>query len=88
MTDILPFTWKRDEYGCELCCLDATTRVLAWLEARPHYCDRGHWKVNCTLPTIDSADGFPRYYMSKKAAMAETERFLKWRLWRSREESE
>jgi hypothetical protein len=59
-------------------------REVATLEARPHYCDRGHFYVKCFLPGFDEADGFPRYYMSKQAAISETEAFLRWRLWRQR----
>jgi hypothetical protein len=81
------FSWKRGEYDCDLCVLDDKA-VVAWIEPRPHYCDRGHWQVKCTLATIDYQDGFPRYYMSKKVAMFETERFLKWRLWKLREDNE
>ena len=57
---------------------------VAWLNPRPSYCDRGHWQVNVDLPDIDYADQFPRYYMSKSVAIAETEAFLKWRLWKER----
>ena len=59
-------------------------RIVATLEPRPYYCDRGHWKVLCELPGFDGADGFPRYFMSKNAAVAETEAFLRWRLWKER----
>ena len=59
-------------------------RMVAWIEPRPSYCDRGHWKMCCELPDFDAADGFPRYYMSLAVAKAETEAFLKWRLWKVR----
>jgi hypothetical protein len=55
-------------------------RMVAWLQPRPHYCDRGHWQVNVDLPYIDGADGFPRYYMDRTRAIAETEAFVAWRL--------
>jgi hypothetical protein len=61
-----------------------TGRMVAWLQARPHYCDRGHFIVKCNLPDLDGADCFPRYYMSKEVAKSETEAFLRWRLWRQR----
>lgn len=56
--------------------------LIAWLEVRPAYCDRGHWRVNCELPDIDTADGFPRYFMSRAVAIAETEAFLRWRMFK------
>jgi hypothetical protein len=57
-------------------------RMVAWLQPRPHYCDRGHWQVNVDLPAsnIDGADGFPRYYMRRENAVEETELFIRWRL--------
>lgn len=57
---------------------------VGWITKRPDYCDRGHWQVNISLPDLDGADGFPRYYMSRKVAVSETEAFLKWRLWKER----
>ena len=59
--------------------------LVACLEKRPYYCDRGHWYVKCFLSDIDSDDKFPRYYMSKHVAKTETEAFLKWRLWKQHE---
>lgn len=59
-------------------------QMVAWIDARPAHCDRGHWKMHCELPDIDGADRFPRYYMSLSVAKAETEAFLKWRLWKVR----
>jgi hypothetical protein len=58
--------------------------VVASLEKRPGYCDRGHWWVKCCLPGLDNADGFPRYYMSETAAKLETIMWLNWRLWKKR----
>jgi hypothetical protein len=55
--------------------------VVAWMTRRPLYCTRGHWKIDSLLAGIDRSDGFPRYYMSRDIAIAETEAFLKWRLW-------
>lgn len=50
------------------------------VETRPHYCDRGRFIVkafptaaNCT---IDSQDGFPRYYFDAGRMMAEVRDFL------------
>lgn len=57
-------------------------RMVAWLTPRPSYCDRGHWQVNVAIPNIDGADWFPRYYMSRAVAVAETEAFVAWRLFK------
>lgn len=66
------------------CCEEAWVNgyMVAWMTKRPHYCDRGHYSVDCNLPGIDWADSFPRYFMSREVAISETEAFLKWRLWR------
>lgn len=58
--------------------------MVAWLTPRMAYCDRGHFQVHSNLPGLDAQDGFPRYYMSRKIAIAETEAWLKWRLWKER----
>lgn len=57
---------------------------VGWITKRPDYCDRGHWQISVSLPDIDGADGFPRYYMRREVAVSETEAFLKWRLWQQR----
>lgn len=57
---------------------------VASLEKRAYYCDRGHFSVKCWLNGIDDQDSFPRYYMDKDTAVIETEKFLKWRLWKIR----
>lgn len=59
-------------------------RMVAWLTQRPPYCDRGHWAINVELPDINGADAFPRYYMSRAVAVAETEAFIAWRLFKQR----
>jgi len=61
-------------------------QMVAWIEARNGYCDRGHYKLVCELPDIDHQDGFPRYYMRLKVAKRECEDFLRWRLWKVRAE--
>ena len=57
-------------------------RAVMHIERRPHYCDRGRFRVLCDLPDIDAADAFPRYYMSEATMRAEVIAFLNWRLWR------
>ena len=76
-------TWRRSEDGYA-CLVDEV--VLATVSPRPRYCDRGHWWVHCNLNDADGQDGFPRYYMRREVAFAETEAFLKWRLWKQRGE--
>ena len=57
------------------------SKMIAWIESRPHYCDRGHWKAMTDIPCgIDHQDGFPRYYMRLEIAKQEIEDFLMWRL--------
>jgi hypothetical protein len=76
-------SWEENE---EFACTEVLISgcIVATLETRPHYCDRGHYSIKCYLPDIDGADSFPRYYMSKEVAKAETESFLKWRIWKIR----
>jgi hypothetical protein len=77
----VPIKWIPDgKMAVEWVCL-GDGEPIGWKEP---YCDRGHWKVNIELPDMDGADGFPRYYMSESVAKAETEAFLKWRLWKVR----
>ncbi len=66
----------------------AGERMVAWIESRPHYCDRGHWKGMVELPDVDldHQDGFPRYYMLLERAQAEIMDFVNWRLHRIRAE--
>jgi hypothetical protein len=56
------------------------------MHARPNYCDRGHWQVECEyycnelgINTIDAADFFPRLYMGLETAKSEIQRFVAWR---------
>jgi hypothetical protein len=59
--------------------------VLAWLELRPHYCDRGHIKLLIEgIADLDGQDNFPRYFFSFPEADHHTRVFLKWRLWKER----
>lgn len=77
-----PITWRRHD-GYDDCLIAG--RIVAWLEPRPHYCDRGHWKVGSELPGLDGHDAFPRYYMRRDVAVQETEAWLRWRLWKQRD---
>ena len=62
--------------------------MVAWIESRPHYCNRGHYKGMVDLPDagLDHQDGFPRYYMSLQRAKDELEAFIEWRVHKIRAE--
>ena len=77
-----PISWEQDEDYPVIENCKINGQVVAWIQRRPEYCDRGHWCVNANIPCVDDADGFPRYYMRKETAKDETERWLKWRLWK------
>jgi hypothetical protein len=86
--------WHPDSDGClNLFVQDSENRdVHAWLQLRPHYCDRGHLSLNIDMrdrsvrdDNLDEADGFPRYFFSFEEADRHTRLFLKWRLWKRRE---
>lgn len=80
-----PATWKWSRNPTRLTELydlrDAQNKLLAWIEARSAYCDRGHWKgaieIGCGL---DGQDAWPNYYMSLDRGKAEIHAFLMWRL--------
>lgn len=64
---------------------DRDGHLLASIESRPMYCDRGHWKgLIHAICDLDSQDGWPNYYMSLDRAQAEIEAFLLWRLFHVR----
>jgi hypothetical protein len=77
-----PFTWHKDRFDCFVCSYQGAR--VAWIKARQSYCDRGHWEMHCELPGLDAADGFPRYCMTLANAIDETERFLRWRMFKIR----
>lgn len=82
-----PFTWS--EHGPEYPGLhnlkDANGVLIAWIDARPAYCDRGNWKGMVeSVPDLDSQDGWPNYYMSLERAKVEVHDFLMWRLFKVR----
>lgn len=53
-----------------------------WLGRRPAYCDRGHYYALILqgIPSLDLADGFPRYFMDLQRAQDELKAWLCWRL--------
>jgi hypothetical protein len=68
--------------------ISVDSRQVGWIEKRPAYCDRGHWRVVLSLADIDHQDQFPRYYMSYDVAKRETEEFLRWRFLKERSPNE
>lgn len=57
--------------------------LLAWLERRPSYCDRGHWKGQLEFSPgnpFDAADGGIHYYMRLDVAKQELQEKLMWRV--------
>lgn len=71
--------WELDEYATlNLRFQGPHGEVHAFIDQRPAYCDRGHWRFGVMhgVPSLDSADSFPRYYMSLETAIAEAERWL------------
>lgn len=73
---------KWSEGGKDFYNITINEEIVGWLQARPRYCDRGHWQLNINVPGVDSADCFPRYYMDLSNGIEEAESFLRWRLWR------
>lgn len=84
MTEPLKLRWLHmpgppgiDRYDC----YDEGGKLIAWLNSRPSYCDRGHWLAMVDhIPDLDEADCWPRYYCDRQFAFAEIELFLNWRL--------
>ncbi len=52
--------------------------MLAWIEPRPHYCDRGRFSANLHISGlwISDADPWPRYYFDLEAAKREVVAYL------------
>lgn len=101
--DIKNHHWYEETYTAEWTKLDGDEQhtltltvhdnegnpVIVYLSQRPHYCDRGHFKViidgNLNL---DAADSFPRYFFSLREANNHVRNFLRWRLWKVRQNYE
>lgn len=59
--------------------------VKCYMSLRQPYCDRGHIQLHIDGPIyLDGADGFPRFFFSRKECDEHTRLFLKWRLWKIR----
>lgn len=57
--------------------------LLAWIQRRPSYCDRGHYQGQLEYSPgnpFDAADGQPQYYMRLEVAKQELREKLLWRL--------
>lgn len=54
--------------------------LVAHLQPRPHYCDRGRWIAQQLAFDVDRGDGFPRYYMDLHRAKEELQEWCAWRL--------
>lgn len=63
-------------------------QLVAWIEKRPVYCDRGHYRAQVEVSgcSWDEADGRLRYYMMLEVAKQEIIRFVNWRLFQIRGE--
>jgi hypothetical protein len=74
--------WKLDQSANETWNLfdTDTGQMLAWIDRRPEYCDRGHWCARIEIGDLDVQDGWPNYYMDLETAMREVVSFLYWRL--------
>lgn len=47
-----------------------------YIAQRPYYCDRGRFIVHIDAPTLDGADGFPRYYYDWDRMLAELDAWM------------
>lgn len=75
----MPYQWTYN--AADRCHEYRVGHAMVTLEARPAYCDRGHWigKV-FGIDGIDSGDSFPRYYMDEARAKLEMSEWLHHRL--------
>lgn len=79
--------WAANSKFPELFELSVDGVLLAWVEARPAYCDRGHWKGMLEFSPgnpFDGQDVNPCYYMRMNIAMQELEEKLMWRVCKKR----
>jgi len=82
-----PLQWEPDDLSTPTLfnLKDSDGQLLAWIDQRPAYCDRGHWvgniEVSCEL---DGQDAWPHYFMSLNRAKMEVEEFIMWRFFKVR----
>jgi hypothetical protein len=75
--------WRLTNESPKLIELMIDENMLAWIQARPSYCDRGHWQAQLEFSPgnpIDFADGMPCYYMNLAVAKQEIKAKLLWRI--------
>ncbi len=75
--------WRKNPGYDGLLELYIDSTILAWVNPRPHYCDRGHYQAQIEFSPgnpIDSADGMPCYYMNLAVAKQECHAKLLWRV--------
>ncbi len=64
-------------------------QMLAWIQRRPAYCDRGHWQGQLEFSPgnpLNAADGLVHYYMRLETAKQELREKLLWRVCKMRVE--
>lgn len=88
LTEIDQAKWSKGEFNeLNITVHDMNgTPVTACLQKRQHSCDRGHISFKIFgLVGIDECDSFPRYSFNFEEADTHVRNFLKWRLWKQRE---
>jgi hypothetical protein len=76
---------ENSEYpGLWECRKEGDVTMLAWVNSRNAYCDRGHYEGHIEIGGIDYADFWPNYYMRLSIAMSEITDFLRWRIGKKR----
>jgi len=75
--------WHKDPSYGGLHELYIDDTLLAWINDRPPYCDRGHYQAGIEFSPgnpFDAADGMPCYYMNLQVAKQEIKDKLMWRV--------
>ncbi len=55
---------ENEQYrGTYECRQEGDATMLAWIETRNSYCDRGHYKGHIEIGGLDFADCWPSHYM-------------------------
>lgn len=83
----LPLTWFEDDPEKPLFVnlLDANDVLVAWIDARPEFCDRGHWLASIDAECdLDAKDAWPHFFMSLDRCKSEVHDFILWRLFGQR----
>lgn len=75
--------WRKDPGYDGLLNYYIDSVLLAWINPRPPYCDRGHYQAQIEFSPdnpMDAADGMPCYYMRLDTAKQEIRDKLLWRV--------